>query len=329
MMFVYAGLLLGLASGTAAQGSLKEGRDLAAIWCSNCHQVSPHAPERDVAPSFMEMSRRPYLTERFIVDWIVSNNHPGMPNFRLPLDRRRLIASYLRSLALPAGSDREEERDPSHLQPPGFRITSGQGSVTGFYVSDEGHIVSAAHGAEQCSAVTVVRASTKSSGEVVAVDRENDIIVLRSQPSPDIAPISPAEDVQLGESVISFGYPLPTVLSREGVMGVGHINAVRGALDNPAKMQITIPAYPGTSGSPLFDRSGAVVGMITGRINRVLLEEPDQHFVANLTFAVKATTIKSFLDRHGIPYRREKGPGAAIDRLKRAAVRVICEHFPL
>lgn len=321
-------------AGAYAQTGTPDGRTLAATWCSACHQVSPAVPDNPAAPSFMEMAERPYLTRRFIFDWIAGNRHPVMPAFNLPPDQRDRIAAYIVELKNPEaaipflneiapgiGTEHPigESRGP---------VTTRIGSSTGFYVSPDGYLVTSAHGVRGCSRVTVLRDGRRSSAALVGMDERTDIALMKGEPTRNVVFLGSVADISAGLSVTSFGFPLPSVLSTDGVMGFGQVNALRGALDNREKMQVNIPAYPGSSGSPVFDDAGRVVGMITGRINRALLAVDDQHYVDSITFAAKVSAIRDLLGQHSVHGLRGSGGGPSVAAAREATVRMLCEHRP-
>jgi S1-C subfamily serine protease len=66
----------------------------------------------------------------------------------------------------------------------------------------------------------------------------------------------------------------------------GGVSALFGLHNDASLLQFTAAIQPGSSGSPLFDSSGAVIGLVTSSI-------PDAQ---NMNFAVKASLLSSFLD---------------------------------
>lgn len=281
----------------------------------------------------MALTKRPYITERFVSDWVYSNKHPVMPAFNLPEDQREDIASYLVALRHPETAIPDlNELAPStdglpedHRRVPGLQ--PARGFSTGFYVSPDGYVVTSAHGTRDCGRLYVLADGRRSSAELIDTNEDADLALVRSRPGSRIVLLSSRAELEIGMDVTSFGFPLPSLLSTDGVMGFGQINAMRGALNDSEKMQLNIPAYPGSSGSPVFDKQGHVVGMITGRINRQLLSQEDQHFVDSITFAAKLSGIRNLLRRHGVR-ARWGGQKLSASEASKAAVRMICEHYP-
>lgn len=274
----------------------------------------------------MELSERNYMSAQFIRDWVRDNNHPEMPNFRLPREQLEILAEYIVSLSLNImtshGSRADDPVDLTLLH----QIDSGEGSSTGFSVSNSGFIIATAHATKSCKRLSALRRGRLSPMTFIDEDEAADIALLRGVPIPES--VNLASDMELfeGMQVSSFGFPFPKLLSPDGVMGFGRINALRGVGGFSDKMQVSIPAYPGSSGSPVFDDAGRVVGILTGRINRRLLRDEDQHFVDSIAFASKASAIRRLLLKNDVlPLA---GGVPSIESVKRTVVRLVCETRP-
>jgi len=67
-------------------------------------------------------------------------------------------------------------------------------------------------------------------------------------------------------------------------------------------IQISTQTQVQNSGSPLLDRSGNVVGIVSGELNTIQVGETTSDTTHNVNFAVNLGTIQSFLDSHAVPY---------------------------
>jgi S1-C subfamily serine protease len=144
--------------------------------------------------------------------------------------------------------------DSSHNE-----VTTGMG----FFVSDNGLLITNAHVIESATSAAVKRES----GDVlpikgaIRVDRENDLAVLavegRNLP---FLTLGQSELLQTGDRVAIIGSPL----GLEGSLSEGIIAAKRKETDADRQwLQITTPISPGSSGSPVIDSSGKVIGIAT------------------------------------------------------------------
>ncbi len=96
---------------------------------------------------------------------------------------------------------------------------------------------------------------------VVAVDAEGDIAILRVEVPPNqVRPLSlDRTSPQEGESVVVIGNPF----GLEGSVTNGIVSAVRDIPTFGRIIQITAPISPGSSGSPVVNMQGQVIGVAT------------------------------------------------------------------
>src|ERR1700741_2573433 len=99
---------------------------------------------------------------------------------------------------------------------------------------------------------------------VIAVDAEGDIAVLRVEtPAGQVRPLSlERTSPQEGESVVVIGNPF----GLEGSVTNGIVSAVRDIPTFGRIIQITAPISPGSSGSPVVNMHGQVIGIATLQI---------------------------------------------------------------
>lgn len=99
---------------------------------------------------------------------------------------------------------------------------------------------------------------------VIAVDAEGDLALLRIEaPANQVRPLSlDKTSPQEGESVVVIGNPL----GLEGSVTNGIVSAVRDIPTFGRIIQITAPISPGSSGSPVVNMQGQVIGVATLQI---------------------------------------------------------------
>ena len=68
-------------------------------------------------------------------------------------------------------------------------------------------------------------------------------------------------------SVVAVGFPLLGLLASEANVTTGTVSALAGIGDNPRFLQVTVPVQPGSSGGPLLDLQGRVVGVVVGKLD--------------------------------------------------------------
>ncbi len=181
----------------------------------------------------------------------------------------------------------------------------GQALGTGFVVSADGYIITNAHVvSENGQAVSTVQVSFKSAGSqqvsvqgtVVGADESTDVALIKIDPSQTgtLTPVKlgDSSQVKVGEAVVAIGNPLGLDFS----LSTGVVSATDRELQSPNGATITggiqtdAAINPGNSGGPLFDASGAVIG-----IN----EQIDSQSGGNegIGFAVPINTAKQVMEQ--------------------------------
>jgi hypothetical protein len=134
---------------------------------------------------------------------------------------------------------------------------------TGFVVSKDGLLVTNYHViAEGVSAVAKFPdGAFYLIDGVVASDKSRDVAILKAL-GHNFRPLSlgNSDRVQVGEEVVAIGSPL----SLESTVSNGIVSGMRTAEDLGGKfLQVTAPISPGSSGGPLFNMMGEVIGITT------------------------------------------------------------------
>ncbi len=145
------------------------------------------------------------------------------------------------------------------------------GSGSGFVVSNDGKIVTNYHvvhvlGTTQAEVRFTDGASYLAQG-VVATDPDKDLALLKLQAAgKEFHPLvlGDSEKVQTGERVVAIGSPLAgfSPVNTEATVSDGIVSGVRDWTDHRMKVfQITAPISPGSSGGPLMNSNGEVIGV--------------------------------------------------------------------
>jgi S1-C subfamily serine protease len=151
---------------------------------------------------------------------------------------------------------------------------------------------------------------------VVQMDRDHDLAVLKIQP-PALAALSLGRSsrVREGESIALTGFPIGVVLGLYPVTHTGIVSAItpmaRPADDartlSPAQLrrmrnrfdafQLDVVAYPGNSGSPVYETdSGRVIGVL----NSVLVKETRESLLSSpsgISYAIPVQHVQALLDK--------------------------------
>jgi hypothetical protein len=173
---------------------------------------------------------------------------------------------------------------------------------TAFAVTEDGDLVTNEHVVSGCTSVDAQLGPNQLSGEVSIRDQTNDLAIVRlRQKSPHFAVLRSLPELRAGDSVITYGFPLPGMLALEGNLTIGYVSALRGALDNPNYIQITTPIQPGSSGGALLDTSGHVIGVVAKRLNPGNSFQTAGEMPQLANFAVGLDMLRHFLNKNKIP----------------------------
>ncbi|HSO00343.1 MAG TPA: trypsin-like peptidase domain-containing protein, partial [Candidatus Nanopelagicales bacterium] len=204
-------------------------------------------------------------------------------------------------------------------------IKAGPSLGTGFSVTDRGWIVTNLHvvaGAPDIRVLTGDGKEHKASG-VLDFDAEHDLALLHVDGLRAALPIGDSEAVAIGEAVVAIGHPL----GLEATVSNGIVSSVREFKQGQQVLQITAPIAPGSSGGPLINTRGQVIGVIQATIRggqNLNLAVPSRYVVEMLGRAEKApkamelsdfaTATKGFQDARAAP------AAAAVDSGRAAAL---------
>jgi S1-C subfamily serine protease len=154
---------------------------------------------------------------------------------------------------------------PSGLSPHGSAPASG----SGFVIDDRGYILTNNHLVEGVKSLVVGLPSGRlTPGHVVARDFLLDLALVKIS-TPDLvpAPLGQSSSLQIGETVVAMGHPL--ALRGGPTVTVGVVSATDRSILAPNGetlynlIQTDAAINPGSSGGPLLDLSGRVVGINT------------------------------------------------------------------
>lgn len=197
----------------------------------------------------------------------------------------------------PAADGAESRRDPERSGPASF-------SGTGFCVHPDGYVLTNHHVIEGASEILARSPRHRCRLEPVFADPINDLALLRADtPPPGIALFRDGPQARLGETVIVVGYPLGGLLGSGPQVTTGNISSLLGPGDDTRALQFTAPIQSGNSGGPLLDGDGAVVGVVSSKLNAVRVHEMTGDVPQNVNFAIKAALARGFLDAVGVEYR--------------------------
>jgi S1-C subfamily serine protease len=167
---------------------------------------------------------------------------------------------------------------------------AGTGALgSGVIIDSKGDILTALHVVRGASTIEVSFADgTTSAATVTSSDANHDIAVLMpSTPPTVVVPAALGDAPQIGDQVFAVGNPLDLVasLSAGVVSGLNRTSTPAVGPSLSGLIQIDAAVNPGSSGGPLLNAKGQVIGIVTGLANSAGNDE-----FAGIGFAVPIAT---------------------------------------
>lgn len=176
-------------------------------------------------------------------------------------------------------------------------------SGTGFCVSAEGYFVTNHHVIENALEIRGRSPTEDYPLRHVFSDPANDLALLKAtEPCPGVAVFRAGAQAQPGESVVVIGYPLNGLLGSNPQVTTGNVSSLIGIGDDTRGLQFTAPVQRGNSGGPLLDADGAVVGMVSAKLDVARIHALTGDVPQNVNFAIKGAVVRNFLEAIGIGY---------------------------
>ncbi len=157
---------------------------------------------------------------------------------------------------------------------------------TGFIVNSDGLILTNAHLINNAERVIVKLHDHRGyrRAQVLAVDEKKDLAAIKVNIS-NLKPVKfgNSNRIKIGERVVTIGNPL----GLESTISDGLVSSLRDAGHGQKWLQISVPLSRGSSGGPLFNAHGEVIGITTASLAAG----------QNLNFAIPINDVKPFLKK--------------------------------
>jgi S1-C subfamily serine protease len=171
----------------------------------------------------------------------------------------------------------------------------GKVSGSGFFISDQGYIITNNHVVDGTKDVSIILSDgTEQSATIVGTDPYSDIAVLKTDGSvPAVVTLGNSDLLKPGESVIAIGSPLGDF---KNSVTVGVVSATGRSIDTgqgytvEGLIQTDAAINQGNSGGPLVNLAGEVIGVN----NMIVRGSGGGNVVAEgLGFAISANTAQA------------------------------------
>lgn len=187
---------------------------------------------------------------------------------------KRIASTVIALLCLPGVARAQEGRDqlPELVRQVGGAVVSihvydrrgsAVGQATGFLLAD-GRVVTNAHALGGGARVEVFTAADRLLGTATyatALSARVDVAILPRMGQPPGSLVLSEREPAVGERILVIGSPRGFV----NTVSDGIVSAYR-TVESQRVIQLTAPMSPGSSGSPVVDRDGTVIGMSVGSL---------------------------------------------------------------
>jgi S1-C subfamily serine protease len=226
------------------------------------------------------------------------------------------------------------EQAPAQAEAPASEgLQFGFGS--GVFVTQEGHLLTAAHVVENAAKVKARLNEETLEAEIIAIDHPNDVALLKVDAKVDAAPVRSSAGVELGNQVFTIGFPNMLLQGTEPKFTEGTISSTSGMRDDPRQFQVSVQVQPGNSGGALFDDNGNVVGLVVARLDDEATSQLTGSLPQNVNYAVKSSyalpLLESLKAELMTEHRRPWFGGnrdQVVSRAKKSSVPLIVELKP-
>jgi len=198
---------------------------------------------------------------------------------------------------------------------------------SGFFVSDDGLIITNEHVIEGCDRLSLPDGDAL---QIIAREASSDLALLKASGSLNASGLSlrSGRGLRPGDRIWVAGYPLGGYITSDLSIASGDVMALAGIGQDRREFQMSAPIQPGNSGGPVLDASGHVVGVVVSGLDKLGLVAELGDLPENVNFAISLGTLQSFLDTHLVNYNTAavsspQAAGPAVDPT--AIVAIMCD----
>ncbi len=200
-----------------------------------------------------------------------------------------------------------EGRSPGVVstEPPSGLAKKRTGTL--FLVSKAGHAITNHHVIAGCKELRI--AGRAGDAKLITEDSANDLALIQVSGTVQATAPLAADPFKLrqGEDIVVFGFPLNSLLSSGGNLTLGVVSALTGLGNDTNQIQITASIQPGSSGSPVLNKKGEVVAMVSMKLSDRKMAAATGQVGQNVNFAIRGQTLRAFLDAHNVDYTSGAG----------------------
>lgn len=256
---------------------------------------------------------------------IIEREHQDLSSLELPSAFEPVLSKVLTRAIDRALENVPEPQPVGKAAPDAEEEKAKEHSGSGFFVSSNGYVATAAHVVGDRTKITVRTADgSEYPAEIVAISFNNDVALLRvAAQSSNHLVLGDSTSVRLGQAVFTIGHPLQQLLGPGPVYTNGTVSALTGLRGEASVMQISVPVQPGSSGGPLVNEKGEVVGLVTSTAAIAAFLKYTGTLPQNISWAVRAEALGQLVPRDAVIDRGQIGE--AVEHTKASVVLIKAE----
>ena len=146
--------------------------------------------------------------------------------------------------------------------------------------------------------------------------------------------IANSEGARTTPSVVGFTKTGDRLVGQVAGLNIttGNVSALSGMAGSSGLFQISAPIQPGSSGGPVLDRFGQLIGVVVSKLSDSYGMASSGSVPQNVNFAIQLPEVRAFLDAQGVRYASAPSAAQPLEQraISRAAqaytVAIRCEY---
>jgi len=217
--------------------------------------------------------------------------------------------------------------DPEFIMGPYEDEKKLGGSVgSGFFVSDNGHLITNYHVVKSCGKnIKFLYDDEELDANLIAHDEQLDLALLKSKIKNKSFVKFSNTSPQKAQNILVAGFPYGKAISDDLKVTAGIINSLKGIGNNTSMLQVDATINPGNSGGPIVDKdTGNLVAVATMKLSKDFTKQAFGVESENTNYGIKSSQVKDFLEANNLKVKVKKNKFKVSD-LENSTVFIYCK----
>ncbi len=183
--------------------------------------------------------------------------------------------------------------DGSPAKAPALKL---QASGTGFFISDDGYLITNLQVVKNGNQVRLLTADGSFTAKVVKMDAISELAILKVEGKFSALPVASSRGVRLGTMITMIGFPSRATETSASLVTQAEITHLADTQDDPRHLSLSVPATAANSGGALVDAFGNVIGVLAAKLSEQETVASPITLARTTAHAVKSSYLLSFLE---------------------------------